>query len=101
MSAIQRVTEPTVDVLRVLLDSRDAVWGLRIVAATGRKAGSVYPILSRLEEAGWITGEWESDTARTGARRRLYRITATGAIEAPLVVRAFDARNARPALGPA
>jgi len=101
MAGIHRVTEPTVDVLRILLDSRDPVWGLKIVDATGRKAGSIYPILGRLEEAGWISGEWESDDARTGARRRLYRLTATGATEAPQVVATFDARTARPALGTA
>lgn len=101
MSGIQRVTEPTVDVLRVLLESRDPVWGLQLVATTGRKAGSIYPILGRLEEAGWISGEWEPDDARTGARRRLYRLTATGATEAPPVVSDFDARRARPAWGTA
>jgi transcriptional regulator len=43
------------------------------------KEGSLYPALYRLEAAGMIKGEWEdSDTARRGPRRRIYRITAKG-----------------------
>lgn len=90
MTLLQRVTGPTVDVLRVLLATREPVWGLRIVKATGLKAGSVYPILSRLENGNWITGEWESEDERSGPRRRLYRFTEEGEREALRIVAAFD-----------
>lgn len=36
---------------------------------------TVYPLLRRLEERGFVTGEWEHPTKRS---RRLYRITASG-----------------------
>lgn len=90
MTLLQRVTEPTVDVLRVLLAAAEPVWGLRIVKATGLKAGSVYPILSRLEDGNWITGEWEAEGQRSGPRRRLYRLTEEGEREAAAIVAAFD-----------
>ncbi|HSZ55823.1 MAG TPA: helix-turn-helix transcriptional regulator [Tepidisphaeraceae bacterium] len=43
------------------------------------KEGSLYPALYRLEGAGMIKGEWESNqTPRRGPRRRVYRLTAKG-----------------------
>jgi len=41
----------------------------------GVNANTVYPLLRRLEERGFITGEWDHPTKR--ARRR-YRITPAG-----------------------
>jgi transcriptional regulator len=38
--------------------------------------GSVYPALHRMEEAGWIRGEWI--TKENGRRARLYDLTAPG-----------------------
>lgn len=40
------------------------------------KAASLYPLLYRLEERGWIAGRWvETPGTR---RRRFYRLTAAG-----------------------
>jgi DNA-binding IclR family transcriptional regulator len=78
MEPLSRLTPATADVLHVLLDATDPVWGLRLVQETGRPAGSVYPILSRLESAGWVTSAWEDDPGRSGPRRRLYELTADG-----------------------
>ena len=36
---------------------------------------TVYPLLRRLEERGFVTGEWDHPTKRA---RRMYRITAAG-----------------------
>lgn len=99
MRPLQRVTAPTVEVLQALLAAAEPVWGLRLVKATGRPAGSVYPILSRLEESGWITGSWEDDPDRDGPRRRLYSFTADGEAAAHEVVRAFQARQRASATG--
>jgi PadR family transcriptional regulator, regulatory protein PadR len=39
-------------------------------------AASLYPLLYRLEQRGWIAGRW---TEKTGERRRrVYRLTAAG-----------------------
>ncbi|HET9949090.1 MAG TPA: helix-turn-helix transcriptional regulator [Longimicrobiales bacterium] len=37
--------------------------------------GTLYPILHRLEERGWIEGHWEMHGAR---RRKVYRLTPSG-----------------------
>jgi PadR family transcriptional regulator PadR len=38
--------------------------------------GSLYPALHRMEEAGWIRGEWI--TKNSGQRARAYELTAAG-----------------------
>ena len=77
MLRLARVTPATLQVLRELVDVDGVTWGLRIVAATGRPAGSVYPILARLEEGGWVTSRWD-ESAERGSRRRLYELTEDG-----------------------
>ncbi|MGP4968800.1 PadR family transcriptional regulator [Glutamicibacter ardleyensis] len=58
------------------MESTEAIWGLQIVKATGLKTGTVYPILERLEDAGWITSEWDTDLSRKGPRRRYFKLEA-------------------------
>lgn len=40
--------------------------------------GSLYPALHRLEEAGWVESEWETNVGR---RRRSYSLTGDGKAE--------------------
>lgn len=98
MEPLSRLTPATVDVLAALLASPEPVWGLLIVKQSGRPAGSVYPILERLERLGWVVSQWEVDSDRTGPRRRLYELTGEGAAAAPAVVARVRGR-ARPATG--
>ena len=37
---------------------------------------ALYPLLYRMEQRGWIRGNWE--TSRNGRRRRCYRLTPAG-----------------------
>ena len=37
---------------------------------------ALYPLLYRMEQRGWIRGNWE--TSRSGRRRRCYRLTPAG-----------------------
>ena len=93
MPVLQRVTLPTVEVLRLLADTTEPVWGLRIAKLAGRPPGTVYPILSRLEEAGWLEAKWEADSDRAGPRRRFYELTAEGAIAGAKVVSEYVAKR--------
>ncbi|WP_105034449.1 PadR family transcriptional regulator [Cryobacterium aureum] len=93
MVPLSRVTSATVDVLNALLSGEAPIWGLRVVKQTGRPAGSVYPILERLEGSGWVTSEWEDDSERTGPRRRLYELTSDGTSAAREVVAAVATRS--------
>ena len=40
------------------------------------KAGSLFPALHRLEDKGWIEGEWSQTEG--GRRARFYKLTAAG-----------------------
>ena len=57
-----------------------AAIGERIEQTTRRtfqvKAGSLFPALHRLEQEGFIAGEWS--TTPEGQRAKFYRITAAG-----------------------
>lgn len=77
MLKLARVTPATLQVLQELVNADGVTWGLRIVASTGRPAGSVYPILARLEEGGWVVSRWDESEER-GSRRRLYELTEDG-----------------------
>lgn len=75
-------------ILRTLL-KRPKSYGLDIMKhlnATneqhGRRkvgAGSLYPALHKLEEKGWIRGDWDDEPSEgKGARRRYYVISGEG-----------------------
>ncbi|PZE32843.1 MULTISPECIES: PadR family transcriptional regulator [unclassified Curtobacterium] len=93
MEPLTRVTASTIDVLAALLDHDGSVWGLLVIKATERPAGTVYPILERLEDRGWITSTWEADSERSGPRRRLYEFTTDGRAAAVDACAAFRRRQ--------
>jgi len=72
----------TLRVLGTLLEAApEPRYGLEISKASGLPGATVYPILIRLEGAGWLVSEWEDiDPVKEGRRpRRYYRLTADGA----------------------
>lgn len=91
MKELARLTPATIDVLRVLASPGSPTWGLQIIKQSGRPAGSVYPILDRLERLEWVSSEWELDDSRTGPRRRFYKLSAQGAPAAAAAIARFEA----------
>ena len=58
--------------------------GADIMEATAQGGGTVYKVLRRMEERGWITGRWEDANVaerERRPRRRYYRVTADGQAE--------------------
>ena len=54
-------------------------YGLDIMRATGRRAGTVYPSLTRLVAQGLVEDRWEPTTAdEARPRRRQYRYVPQG-----------------------
>jgi DNA-binding PadR family transcriptional regulator len=94
MEPLSRVTPATVDVLAILQAAREPVWGLAIIKSSGRPAGSVYPILGRLERNGWVRSAWADEPDRPGPRRRYYELTEDGARAARPLVAEQSARFA-------
>lgn len=76
-----RMTLQTLKVLRVLLvHPAEDNFGLRIAQRCDLPTGSVYPILARLEAAGWLASKWENINESVEGRRarREYSLTSDG-----------------------
>jgi len=74
-----RITYPTAIVLTALGNGHRH--GFDIIDVTGLRAGTVYPILRRLEDESLVRSSWERVArARAAGRppRRNYRLTAAG-----------------------
>jgi PadR family transcriptional regulator PadR len=81
MSGNVRLSAPTLKVLKLLLEKpRESKSGAEIARATNIGSGTLYPLLARLEVAGWLSSEWERiDPVEAGRpRRRLYVLTGVG-----------------------
>ncbi|MCZ4126173.1 PadR family transcriptional regulator [Streptomyces sp. H39-S7] len=82
----RRMTLQTQLVLRALLEHpAKERYGLELCDLVGLPSGTIYPILARLEEFGWVESAWEDPAVHEAARRprrRFYRITHEGAEQA-------------------
>lgn len=76
-----RLTQTTLRVLQAFMsDVSRELSGADIWKMTKIGAGSCYPILIRLEDAGWLTSHWEDiEPSEEGRpRRRYYQLTMIG-----------------------
>ena len=84
-----RMTGPTLKVIVALLASpRDELSGADIAKGSRLASGTLYPILFRLENAGWLESRWETEDPQEMGRprRRYYRVTGLGVREARAIV---------------
>ena len=83
--AIMRISRQLLQVLCTFRETpAKSLSGSDIRHKTGLGNGTVYPILCRLEQAGWLESSWETvDPSVIGRpRKRLYSLTRTGALKA-------------------
>ncbi|WP_235903042.1 PadR family transcriptional regulator [Streptomyces sp. 1-11] len=75
-------------------------WGLSICRQADLGPGTVYPILDRLLERGWVRS-WDEEDAHPGRpARRFYEFTGAGRHQAREALEARAARRARFSLRP-
>ena len=87
-----RMSLQTLRTLESFLENpNDELSGSDVQKRSGLASGTLYPILLRLESAGWFVSRWESvDPASVGRpRRRLYRLTPSGLARASEVFASF------------
>ena len=74
------MTRATMKVLEALDQAPPELemYGLRICQRTGLGSGTVYPVLDRLERAGWVTGTWVESKLAPGPARRRYTVSEGG-----------------------
>ena len=97
MTTPPRLTKATlavIDVLAVATDD-DPTWGLRICEEADLGPGTVYPILERLAEVGWLTSYWEAEQPSGRPRRRYYELTGAGRTESAAAKAARESRRRR------
>jgi len=78
------MTRTTLAVLEAFLDVGEdgQLYGLQIMKSAGIASGTMYPILDRLEDAGWIEGRWAAPEEPGRPSRRYYSLTGGGVTEA-------------------
>lgn len=109
-----RTSKQTLTLLGALT-AKSSQWhyGYALSRETELMSGTLYPILMRLEQRGWLETQWEKlqenpqelNQGRAGRPpRHMYRLTASGrawATEALAAARGSKAKSARAALKPA
>jgi DNA-binding PadR family transcriptional regulator len=85
------------DVLDVLAAATldDPAYGLQICHETGLGSGSVYPILERLAELGWLDIWDEAGQPSGRPRRKFYVLNGVGRRESAQAIAAWNARRLR------
>jgi PadR family transcriptional regulator, regulatory protein PadR len=87
-----RISLQTLRVLEAFLENvAEELAGADVQKRSGLASGTLYPILLRLESAGWFVSRWERvDPAAAGRpRRRFYRLTPDGLARAGEVFASF------------
>lgn len=76
-----RTTHALVQVAEVLMtDPAGQHWGYDLSKRAGVRSGVLYPLLTRMLGAGWLSDGWEDPTQLTEKRppRRYYELTDLG-----------------------
>ncbi len=88
-----RISLQTLRVLEAFVENpTDELSGTDVQKRSGLASGTLYPILLRLESAGWFVSRWEAiDPVRAGRpRRRFYRLTPGGLSRASQIFASFS-----------
>jgi PadR family transcriptional regulator PadR len=90
------MTAPLERVLRALLDDPMAPrYGYDLMKAAGLKSGTLYPMLSRLEDERLVTSAWETPQQEGERPRKYYRLTGEGIRVARLELARVSASRTR------
>jgi DNA-binding PadR family transcriptional regulator len=57
-------------------------YGYDLMKDSGLSSGTLYPLLARLNDHGWLESRWEDSDFSGRPPRQLYRLTATGRLRA-------------------
>ncbi len=80
MKRVRAPSRATLRLLAALLTQPDAArYGYELLETTGIKSGTLYPILMRLSERGFLDAEWRDSPEPGRPARHVYRLTDAGA----------------------
>lgn len=80
---MQRLTRTMTRTLLAFLESpRSWRYGYDLMKVADLSSGTLYPLLARLTEDGWLEARWQEAELPGKPPRQLYRLTATGRMQA-------------------
>jgi PadR family transcriptional regulator PadR len=80
-----RLSHSALKVLNMFfIDPRRELAGADLIVSARVASGTLYPMLQRFEDAGWLSSAWEKGEPSKKGRplRRMYRITSAGLAKA-------------------
>ncbi len=83
----RKLSPQALSVLAVLC-AEPLTWrhGYDLARETGLKSGTLYPILIRLADRGWLEARWEDEQPAGRPRRHRYRLSSDGLAQGGLAV---------------
>jgi PadR family transcriptional regulator PadR len=80
---MQRLTRTTARTLAAFLEAPGSWrYGYDLMKVADISSGTLYPLLARLTEDGWLESRWEDSQLPGKPPRQLYRLTAIGRVQA-------------------
>jgi DNA-binding PadR family transcriptional regulator len=94
---MQRLTRSMTRTLLAFLEApRSWRYGYDLMKVADLSSGTLYPLLARLTEDGWLESQWQESEFRGRPPRQLYRLTATGRVQARHALERAQASWLRP-----
>jgi len=94
---MQRLTRTTTRALFAFLETpRSWRYGYDLMKVADLSSGTLYPLLARLSEDGWLESRWEESELPGRPPRQMYRLTATGRVQARQRLERVNASWLRP-----
>lgn len=96
---MKRLTRSTARALAAFLEApRSWRYGYDLMKVADLSSGTLYPLLARLTDEGWLESRWEESEFPGRPPRQLYRLTAGGRLEARRALERSQASWLRPPL---
>ena len=97
---MQRLTRTSTRTLVAFLEApKSWRYGYELMKVADVSSGTLYPLLARLTEDGWLESRWEESENPGKPARQLYRLTATGRVKARHMLERARASWLRPPTG--
>ena len=94
---MQRLTRTTTRTLLAFLEApRSWRYGYDLMKVADLSSGTLYPLLARLTEDGWLESRWEESELPGKPPRQMYRLTVSGRSQARYALERAQASWLRP-----
>ena len=94
---MQRLTRTTTRALLAILEAPQSWrYGYDLMKVADLSSGTLYPLLARLTDDGWLESRWEESEVQGKPPRQMYRLTVSGRSQARHALERAQASWLRP-----